>query len=79
MKKIVFAALSLLFSVSLIHAQQISFEKKTHDFGTFPEETGKITYEFVFTNTGDAPLVLNKVSASCGCTTPEWTKEPVGP
>ena len=79
MRKIVFAAVSLLFSVSLTFAQQISFEKKDHNFGTFPEETGKVTYEFVFTNTGDAPLVLNKVSASCGCTTPAWTKEPIAP
>ena len=77
MKKIVFAVLSLLFSVSLTYAQQISFEKKEHNFGTFPEETGKVTYEFVFTNIGDVPLVLNKVTASCGCTTPSWTKEPI--
>ena len=79
MKKIALAALSMLFSVSLTYGQTISFEKKEHNFGTFPEESGKVSYEFVFTNTGSAPLVLNKVVASCGCTTPEWTKEPIAP
>jgi len=79
MKKIALAALSMLFSISLTYGQQISFEKKEHHFGTFPEETGKVSYEFVFTNTGETPLVLNRVAASCGCTTPEWTKEPVAP
>ncbi len=34
---------------------------------------------FSFTNTGKVPLILNDVKASCGCTTPEWTKEPVLP
>jgi len=79
MKKIALAALSMLFSASLTYGQTISFEKKEHHFGTFPEESGKVSYEFAFTNTGETPLVLNKVAASCGCTTPEWTKEPVAP
>lgn len=50
----------------------------THDFGKIPQ--GKpVTVEFKFTNAGKVPLVLSTVSASCGCTTPEWTKEPVAP
>ena len=57
----------------------ISFEQKTHDFGKVNEEDGKITHVFEFTNRGVTPLVVSKVQASCGCTTPVWTKEPVEP
>jgi len=57
----------------------ISFEEKTHDFGKVNEEDGKITHVFDFTNRGITPLVVSKVQASCGCTTPVWTKEPVEP
>ena len=36
-----------------------------------------VTHEFKFTNTGDAPLVITSVQASCGCTVAEYTKEPI--
>lgn len=50
----------------------------THEFGKIPQ--GKpVTYEFKFTNTGKAPLVLTNVRGSCGCTTTDYTKEPVAP
>jgi hypothetical protein len=48
-----------------------------HDFGKFKEEAGRQTYDFVVTNTGTDPLVIQNVVASCGCTTPEWTKQPI--
>ncbi|MBR9860520.1 DUF1573 domain-containing protein [bacterium] len=57
---------------------KIEFEKKTHDFGEF-EEGIQATTVFKFKNTGNAPLVLNAVTPSCGCTSPSWTKEPVAP
>jgi hypothetical protein len=57
----------------------ISFTQKVFDFGTFPESSGSVAHDFLFTNTGKVPLILNDVKASCGCTTPEWTKEPVLP
>lgn len=56
----------------------IQFEETTHDFGTFKEGT-MATCEFIFTNTGKAPLVLTNVQPSCGCTSPEWTREPIAP
>lgn len=48
-----------------------------HDFGTFKEEAGRQTYDFYVTNTGSQPLVIQNVVASCGCTTPEWTRQPI--
>ena len=50
----------------------------THDFGTIKE--GPIAeHIFEFTNTGKEPLIITNASASCGCTTPEWPKEPILP
>lgn len=57
----------------------LTFETTDHDFGTVTEEGGPISHEFVFTNTGKAPVIISNVKASCGCTTPSWTKEPVAP
>lgn len=54
------------------------WNETTHDFGQIPQ--GKpVTAEFKFTNTGKVPLVLSSVSASCGCTTPDWSKDPIPP
>ena len=58
---------------------KINFENLEHDFGSFKEAVGSQTYNFKFTNNGASPLILNNVRASCGCTTPEWTKEPIAP
>jgi hypothetical protein len=70
-----------IFLVSEITAQkpQIVFENLEHDFGTFKEADGVQTTTFKFTNKGSVPLVLSNVRASCGCTTPKWTREPVVP
>jgi hypothetical protein len=48
-----------------------------HDFGKFREEDGRQTYEFVVTNVGSDPLVIQNIVASCGCTLPEWTRSPI--
>lgn len=57
----------------------IKFDKLTHDFGTFPESEGVVSCVFTFTNTGDGPLVIHQAMATCGCTVPEYTEEPVLP
>jgi hypothetical protein len=54
----------------------IEFEETEHDFGTIPQGSDG-TYEFIFKNTGKEPLVLKNVRSSCGCTVPEWPKEPI--
>src|ERR1035437_6338370 len=79
MKKCSLLLFCVLFSlVAMAQKAVISFDVKEHDFGKVKEEGG-ITYVFDFTNKGNAPLVVNRVQASCGCTTPTWTKEPIEP
>lgn len=62
-----------------VSTETIVFDKDVHDFGTVKEADGSVTAVFTFVNNGKTPLVVSKVQASCGCTTPEWTKEPVLP
>jgi hypothetical protein len=70
---------AFLFQAALAFGQgQLSFGKDSHDFGVVVEGT-QATYDFEFTNDGNAPVIISNVSASCGCTTPFWTKEPVLP
>ena len=57
---------------------KIVFETLAHDFSTITQG-GDGNCVFKFRNDGTAPLVLSNVQASCGCTTPSWTKEPVKP
>ena len=57
----------------------MTFAEKTHDFGAIKEADGPVTHVFEFTNTGSEPLVIINVNASCGCTRPEYPKEPVMP
>lgn len=60
------------------NAAKLIFKEETHNFGELSEGP-QATYEFKFTNTGKEPLILSKVQASCGCTTPSWPKEPILP
>jgi hypothetical protein len=56
----------------------ITFKTNNYDFGKI-KQGDKVTHEFEFTNTGTAPLIISNASASCGCTIPEYPKEPVAP
>lgn len=76
---LIFVLLILASTAMAQSAANIVFEKQTHDFGSFLESAGVQTTSFKFKNDGDAPLVLSNVRASCGCTTPKWTREPVPP
>ena len=53
-------------------------EKGIYDFGALTEGD-TVEHTFAFTNTGQFPLIINNITASCGCTTPEWPHEPVAP
>lgn len=57
---------------------ELSFEQDTYDFGDI-NEGDVVTREFNFTNTGDAPLIISNAQGSCGCTVPQWPKEPIAP
>lgn len=83
MKKAFVIPLFLVFAVSNGFSQtkeaNMSFDSETHDFGKIKEESGPVTVNFKFKNTGSVPLIINQVHASCGCTSPNWSKEPVLP
>ncbi len=57
---------------------EITFEETTVDYGTI-EEKADGTREFVFRNTGNEPLIIERAQGSCGCTVPEWPRDPIMP
>ncbi|MDR3220010.1 MAG: DUF1573 domain-containing protein [Dysgonamonadaceae bacterium] len=81
MKKIGLVVTCFMLSLCIAFAQneKISFNEMVHDFGVIGYKDGKVSCNFVVTNKSDAPLVISDVKASCGCTTPSWTKEPIEP
>lgn len=54
-------------------------DMQVYNFGTIEENDGLASHVFWIRNGGTAPLVITRVTASCGCTKPEWSKEPVAP
>lgn len=82
MKKIIVFTFLVLFSLNLLAQQtkgEIKFETEQHNFGVVKEDGGNHTYTFVFSNVGEEPVVITNVRSSCGCATPDWTKQPVKP
>lgn len=78
MKKSVILFLIALSPVFSFAQGVFQFEEEMHNFETI-KEGDRAVHEFKFTNVGDQPIVISQVKASCGCTTPFWTKEPVMP
>jgi hypothetical protein len=81
MKKIL-SIITVLTGFIIFTAQQtdnnpeFKFKKETHDFGKVP--AGKpVSVDFIFTNTGDAPLIISTIESTCGCTVPKFTAKPV--
>lgn len=86
MKKLIWIMTALLLVVGVAVAQNqrssgavLTIEKAEHDFGEIKEAAGSVTHTFVVKNTGNQPLVLTRVAPSCGCTTPEYSREPIAP
>ncbi len=73
-----FVALFVFVAVGYAQKGTMKFAKETHDFGKI--EQGKpVTHVFEFKNSGADPVVINDAQASCGCTKPNWTREPIMP
>lgn len=82
MKRILLFVLATAFSAAIFAQQSgpaISWTETEHNFGTFKEEVGLQTAKFEFANTGNEPLYVTNVRASCGCTATDYSKEPVQP
>ena len=81
MRRICFNLLLILVSSTVFaqQAKQLAFREETYDFGEVDENKGPVTHEFVFTNNSSRPVKILKVQASCGCTTPGWSKEVIPP
>lgn len=79
MKKLILIAV-LLIAGSSIQAQSaaISFEQETIDYGRIAKGSDGVR-DFIFTNTGDAPLIITDVKSSCGCTIPKKPDGPIAP
>jgi hypothetical protein len=72
--------ISILAIIASLSAQPVmKLSASEHDYGTFKEEAGRQTFDFLVSNSGNAPLVIQNIAPSCGCTTPEWTREPIPP
>jgi len=70
----------LLLALFNLSAQpRLVFDKTLHDFGKVNERDGPVSYRFIFKNAGTTPLIISDVQASCDCTVPEWTTQPVPP
>jgi hypothetical protein len=74
------AVLILIYTATFSQFQSPSFKwtKTTHNFGEIKQKS-PVFYEFEFTNSGQAPLVISDVEGSCGCTVTEYSKDPVLP
>jgi len=77
MKKIL-AGLFMTGALAFASAQTISFDKTTFDYGNVKAGADGHRF-FTVKNTGDKPLIISEVKPSCGCTTPEWSKDPILP
>jgi hypothetical protein len=56
----------------------MTFAKESHDFGQI-NEGDKVVFDFFFTNTGKSALIISNATATCGCTVPEYPKQPLAP
>lgn len=77
--KYLVSALLVFLTLGVFSQPKIEFPETTYDYDDIMEDGGIANAKFVFTNTGNQPLILNNVRATCGCTTPEWTREPILP
>jgi hypothetical protein len=73
-----FSLLSAFVSAQ-VNVPNMVFTETSFDYGKIKEDGGAVNHKFLFTNTGAEPIIITQVKASCGCTTPDWSKDPVAP
>tara|TARA_B110000014_G_scaffold35245_1_gene22484 strand:+ start:4547 stop:4933 length:387 start_codon:yes stop_codon:yes gene_type:complete len=78
-KLILILVLFIPFFTLFSQSSKILFENSEHNFGDINEKDGKVSHKFSFKNDGDQPLLILSVKPSCGCTTPNWSKNPINP
>ena len=76
---IVLFVLPLSYVLAQNEGPSIKFNEMSFDFGDIKEADGNVSHKFEFTNNGTAPLIVQSVRPSCGCTSTGWTKDPVKP
>ncbi|MDR1544108.1 MAG: DUF1573 domain-containing protein [Prevotellaceae bacterium] len=81
MKRTILFSLIFFLSATIFAQEKISvvFNEMTHDFGVIHEEDGKATTVFTFVNNSAMPITIKSVKASCGCTTPSYSREVIAP
>jgi hypothetical protein len=79
MKRLILFLILTIFGIVIWAQPVMKLSSIAYDFGKFKEEAGRQKYDFIVMNTGNQPLVIQNIIASCGCTTPEWTKSPIAP
>ena len=72
------AGVATSFAQEVKNGAQIEFEKEVHDYGTIENgANGQCTFNFK--NSGNAPLIISNAKGSCGCTVPDWPRNPIAP
>jgi len=78
--RLLYAVISVLAAISAsAQASEAHWVRQTYDFGAFDESVGKVSCVFPFVNTGNVPLSIISARATCGCTTPSFSRKPVEP
>lgn len=78
MKKLLFIGAFAFVGLGFLSAQEIELSESTVDLGNV-KFGGKAVATVQIKNTGDKPLIISEAKASCGCTVPQWPKEPIAP
>lgn len=78
MKKIFFLGAFVVGGIVALSAQEIEISESTVDLGNVKYASKAITTVQI-KNTGDKPLIISDAKANCGCTVPEWPKDPIAP
>lgn len=80
MKRVVWMGVYLMsFTVMAQLAKPLQFKEESFDFGKVIEANGSVTHQFEFTNNANRPIKIITVKPSCGCTTPDWSREVIQP